>query len=509
MKENKLVRSGVKHIKILTLRRGCILNRLKDSIFYIIVWGAVVLLGFITLLSAFKSGPASLKLPFYSGFAFILAAGLVIFIFLKANLLYKINLKVFLVVLALLALIPRLVWIYFIRTQPFSDFLHLYNYGVNASNGDFKGFVDFYAVFPFKMSFGLALAGLYSVFGTGLLVAKLFNVIISVCLVFIVYAGGKLLYGEKAARISGLLLALWPADIMFTSVIASEHLFLVLFTGAVVLILNFIQKYSFRNYGIANGNLSLLAIGLLTALAQLIRPMAMLLLPVFAVYVLLFKQYRADSLASLGLKVKSILLVFAAYYMAINLINIPVQKVTGVDVTRSDSGFNLLVGTNDKANGMFNDEDFSIIAKYDYDIDRVHAEARKIAIERITSNPQKLPGLFLRKIDKLWGNENYGYYWSTTPVKDSMLENTVKSYPRVFYGISQAFYVLVMLMGICACFYNLREKRYDVLIVLMIFGGIFLSYLLLEVQSRYHLPVMPLLILLGGSFLEPAGDRFQ
>ena len=482
------------------------MDRLKDSIFYIIVWGAISLLGFITLLSAFKSGPESLKLPFYSGIAFILAAGLVIFIFLKVDILYKIDSKVFLLALAILALIPRLVWIYFIRTQPFSDFLHLYNYGVNASNGDFKGFVNFYAVFPFKMNFGLALAGLFSVFGTGLPVAKLFNVIMSVCLVFIVYSGGKILYGGKAARISGLLLALWPADIMFTSVIASEHLFLVLFTGAVVLTLIFFDKYSFKNYGIANGNLILLAIGLLTALAQLIRPMAMLLLPVFAVYVLLFKQYRADSLSSLGLKLKSVLLVFAAYFMAINLINIPVQKATGVDVTRSDSGFNLLVGTNDKANGMFNYEDFDIIEKYDYDIDRVHAEARKIAFERITSNPMKLPGLFLRKIDKLWGNENYGHYWSTTPVKASTVENIVKSSPRVFYGVSQAFYVLVMLMGLCACFYNLREKRYDALIVLMIFGGIFLSYLLLEVQSRYHLPVMPLLILLGGSFLEPA-DR--
>lgn len=485
------------------------MNKLKDSIFYIIVWGAIALLGIITLLSAFKSGPATLKLPFYSGIVFILAAVLVIFIFLKVNILNKINSTVFLAVLAILALVPRLVWILFIQTQPFSDFLHLHNYGISASNGNFKGFVDFYAVFPFKMSFGLVLAGLYSVFGTDLLVAKLFNVIMSAALVFIVYAGGKILYGEKAARISGLLLALWPADIMFTSVIASEHLFLVLFTGAVVLILRFFDKYYFKNYEITNGNLILLAIGLLTALAQLIRPMAMLLLPVFAVYVLVFKQYRAGFLSSLGLKLKSILLVLAAYYIAINLINLPVQNITGVDVTRSDSGFNLLVGTNDKADGMFNNEDFSIIARYDYDIDRVHNEARKVALERITSEPMKLPGLFFRKTDKLWGNENYGYYWSTTPVKDSKLENAVKSFPRAFYGVSQAFYVLIILMGICACFYNLREKRYDALIVLMIFGGIFLSYLLLEVQSRYHLPVMPLLILFGGSFLEPASNEFR
>jgi hypothetical protein len=229
--------------------------------------------------------------------------------------------------------------------------------------------------------------------------------------------------------------------------------------------------------------------------------MAMILLPVFAVFIFLYKRYRSNAAASAGLKLKSIILVTLSYFIIINLVNLPVQKLTGIDITRSDSGFNLLVGTNDKADGMFNNEDFSIIAKYDYDIDRVHAEARKIAIERITSEPLKLPGLFYRKIDKLWGNENYGFYWSTTPIEKSAMGDVVKSHPRAFYGVSQAFYILIILMGICSCLYSLKEKRYDSLVILMIFGGIFISYLLLEVQSRYHLPVMPLLIIFGCSFL--------
>lgn len=477
------------------------MNKLKDTIFYAVLWGAIILLGIITLLSVFISGPLTLRLPFYTGIVFLIAAGALIFLFIKVNLLTGINSKIFFIVLILLALIPRLVWIYFIQTQPYSDFLHLHNYGVNASHGNFKGFVNFYAVFPFKMSFGLVLAGLYSVFGTNLLIPKLFNVIMSVALALLVYAGGKILYGDKAARISGLLLAFWPADIMFTSVIASEHLFLVLFTGAVVLMLHFIKKYSFKNYKVTNGNLILLAIGSLTATAQLIRPMAMLLLPVFFLYVLIFKRYRADILLSFGLKLKSVLLVAASYIIVINLISLPIQSITGVNVSKSYSGFNLMVGTNDKADGMFNSEDFSIIEKNNYDVEKVHEEARKTAIARITSAPFKLPYLFCRKIEKLWGNENYGYYWSTTPIMNSRPENTVKSYPRAFYGISQAFYILVLLMAVSACFYTLREKRYDALIVLMVFGGLFLSYLLLEVQSRYHLPVMPLLIIFGSSFL--------
>ncbi len=478
------------------------MNKFRNAFFYIIVWGAIALLCGILLLSTYKFGPATLKLPGVSGLVFIVAAALIIFLLYKVNFISKINRTVFLVTLVIIALLPRLVWIYFIQTQPYSDFLHLHNYGVNASNGDFTGFVDFYKVFPFKMSFGLVLAGIYSIFGTSLIVAKIFNVILSVALVLIIYSGGKLLYGDKAGRISGLLAALWPADIMYTSVIASEHLFLVLFTGATVLVLRFIKNYTYKNYEFTNGNLLLMSIGLLTALAQLIRPMAMLLLPVTIVFILIYQRYRSGLVASFGLKLKSILLLTASYLIIINLINLPVQNITGIDVTRSDSGFNLMIGTNFKSDGMFNNEDFNLIEKSSYDIDKVHEEARKIAIDRITNNPTKLPGLFINKINIFWGNENYGYYWSTSPVKDTSVGNVVKSHPKAFNSLAQAFYVLIIMLSICACLYSLREKRYDALIILMIFGGIFFSYLLLEVQSRYHLPVMPLLIMFGGSFLK-------
>ena len=468
-----------------------------------------MLFSLIMLLSSLKTGPAFLKMPFYSGIAFLFAASVFIVVCYKINILSKINSKAFLVALTLTALIPRLLWIYYVHTQPYSDFLHLHDYGVSVSHGDFKGFIDFYSAFPFKIGFGMILGGLYHVFGTGILAAKLFNVFLSVMLVLIIYSGGKMLYGDKAGKISGLLAALWPADIMYTSVIASEHLFLVLFTGALILILRFVKDYTYKNYKASNGNLLLLSIGLLTALAQLIRPMAMLLLPVFAVFVLIYKRYRAKALETVALNFKSMLLVIACYFAVINLVNLPLQSLSGVDVSRTDSGFNLMIGTNFKSKGMFNNEDFSIIAKNNYDIDKIHKEAKQIAFDRIANNPEKLPRLFADKLEILWGNENYGYYWSTLSARQATpAETWIKSHPRVFQGISQGFYILILLMSICTCLYSLRERRYAALIILMVFGGIFFSYMLLEVQSRYHLPVMPLLILFCTGFL-PGTNEYE
>ena len=87
----------------------------------------------------------------------------------------------------------------------------------------------------------------------------------------------------------------------------------------------------------------------------------------------------------------------------------PSHKISGIDITRSGSGYNFLVGTNYDANGMFNQEDFSIIAKYDFDFDRVHSEQRVCyAEDKGGSDP-----LFEADGEKVhfqWGQENYGYY---------------------------------------------------------------------------------------------------
>ena len=393
--------------------------KLKNIIFYLIVGGAIVLLGLIAFCSIFNLSPSGIKMPFYTGVIYLIIAAAAILLLYKLNVLTKINNKVFLILIIIIALVPRLIWIYLVQTQPFSDFLHIYNYGINASQGDFKGFVDFYAVFPFKIGFGLILAGLYSVFGTSLMVVKLFNVALSVILVLLLYTGGKMLYSEKAGRIAALLIALWPAQIMYTSVIASEHLFMVLFTAAVLSIFKFIKKYTYKNYEIHNGNLMLIGLGLLTACAQLVRPMAMLMLPVFAVFVLIYKRYRANALTSVGLGVKSIALVIICYFTVINLVNIPIQNASGVDVTRSDSGFNLMIGTNVKNNGTWNKEDFDIIEKNNYDFDKVHKEAKQIAIDRLKGDPKQLIKLAIKKFEILWGNENYGYYWSTVSSESS------------------------------------------------------------------------------------------
>ena len=95
--------------------------------------------------------------------------------------------RAFALLAVILTLAPRLFWVFAVGTAPFSDFLHMHNYGVAVAQGDFTNYVDFYACFPFKFGFGFLVGGLYALFGSDPLVVQLFNVFLSLIQVLFVY----------------------------------------------------------------------------------------------------------------------------------------------------------------------------------------------------------------------------------------------------------------------------------------------------------------------------------
>ena len=300
--------------------------------------------------------------------------------------------QAFILLTVVLALAPRLFWVLTVDTAPFSDFLHMHNYGIAVTQGDFTNYVDFYSCFPFKFGFGFLVGGLYALFGPAPLVVQLFNVFLSLAQVLLVYLVAREIEPE-AARPAALFYAVWPAQIMYCSVVAAENSFLVPFFAAIYVLVVFLKRHA----GSPKGYAMLIAAGVLTAVAQAMRPMAMVLIPAAAVLILFFIPRRALEGRSTAKKALFIALTALSYFAALKLVSIPIKELSGVDITRSGSGYNFLVGTNYEANGMFNQEDFSIIAKYDFDFDRVHSEAKKLAIQRIREDPVRFMKLMVKR----------------------------------------------------------------------------------------------------------------
>lgn len=400
----------------------------------------------------------------------------------------------FVLMTIILTLAPRLFWIYAVGTEPFSDFLHLHNYGVAVSQGDFTNYVDFYAVFPFKFGFGFLVGGLYALFGPHPMVVEAFNVLLSLMQVLFVYLIAREIRPESA-RPAALIYAAWPAQIMYCSVVAAENSFLVPFLAAIYVLIRFFKYHARSRKGYA----MLILAGALTAVAQALRPMAMVLVPAAAVCILFFISCHESKGRDIGKKALCILLVACSYYAALKLISLPIKSLSGIDISRSATGYNLLVGTNYEANGMFNQGDFSIISYYNYDFDKVHSEAEKVAIQRIKNDPGRFLKLAVKKANIQWGKENYGYYWSVISAESgSRVEEAIKLHPRAFYAISQFHYLIVLLLAFVGCYAAYRRKNTAPAMLWLIIGAMFLAYTFLEVQPRYHLPAGPLFILLAG-----------
>ena len=466
-------------------------SKASRGLFIFLSIGAAGILAVIGLFAAkgYADIFSSYKLLFLA--ASLIAIAGIILIGMKVDWGNQLSQKAFIILIIILTLAPRLFWILSVRTAPFSDFLHMQNYGAAVSRGEFTNYVDFYSLSPFKFGFGFVMGGIYWLFGPDPLVAGIFNVFLSVFQVWLVYLITREIRPD-AARAAALFYALWPAQIMYCTLVAAENTFLVFFLAAIYVFI----RYAKYHTGDKKGYALLVLTGGLMALAQAMRPTGMILIPVIAIFVLFYVSYHKQRLRNLLKQVLCILIAAVSYYAVLKLISVPIKDLSGIDLTRSGSGYYLMVGTNYEANGMFNWKDFYFMRDHNFDFDVVHSEATRLAIQRIEEDPVRFLKLVVKKINFQWGKENYGYYWSTISADSgNAVENTIKLHPRVFYAGSQLYYLIILLLGIIGCYWAYKNKNYYPVILYLILGGLFLAYFFLEVQSRYHITAVPLLII--------------
>ena len=105
----------------------------------------------------------------------------------------------------------------------------------------------------------------------------------------------------------------------------------------------------------------------------------------------------------------------------------------------------------------------------------------------------------VKKTNYQWGKEDYGYYWSIISAEGGgRLEEFIKLHPRYFYAGSQLFYLVILFLAAAGCYAAYRRKTMAPALFWLVIGAMFLAYCFLEVQSRYHMPAVPLFIMLAG-----------
>ena len=115
-------------------------------------------------------------------------------------------------IVALLGIIFSLLWIIFVNTQPYSDFAYYNTIAKQVANGGQWG--NTYT----SVGYSIILGFVYKLFGSSLITAKLFNLVLT-CLNYLIFYKllMKLPIKEGRRKIIYTLFVLFPSNIFYTA----------------------------------------------------------------------------------------------------------------------------------------------------------------------------------------------------------------------------------------------------------------------------------------------------
>ncbi len=325
------------------------------------------------------------------------------------------------------------------------------------------------------LGYSMVLGLLYSVFGVHRAVPETLNVVLDLATAGLLYLVIRQASYPAAATVAVAIWALAPAQILMTPVVASEPMYTTVFVAAVWAATTAAHRAELRYAAAA---------GVLLGLSQYVRATTLALLPAFM---------ALPVVAGLGWKRTGQIALVTALAVLLALSPVALHNVQRGHPSLSTSdwlGWQLFVGTNQRYDGIWNQQDQAAFNALPGDTiaDR-SAVAARLGMERITSDPAGFAALAVRKFRLMWGSDDYSIYYSVVrqdppPPIDLIVAGLLLT--SVFWAAVTA-----------GCFiFLLKESRRlppVALLVLMCVSILAIAHTFIEIQTRYHAFLTPLI----------------
>ncbi|HAJ34899.1 MAG TPA: hypothetical protein DCL15_04290 [Chloroflexi bacterium] len=389
----------------------------------------------------------------------------------------------FLVLVTAATILLRVAWSMWVQTKPYSDFAVYHQMALDLSQGR--------PLLPDKpLGYPLLLAIWYWA-GREHWPGYLLNIFFCAGTVLVVYQLSYIVSNSLlTARIAALLMALWPADIFYSSVLGSEAayaFFLWLACWLFLIALNAVGRSQATR-------VTLIVIsGLVLAFSDTVRPTSLpLAMPVLGL-ALVFgrdpdKRFRVA--AGIGFMILaiagSLALTRANLHLAPGTASMPSQRW----------GYIFFIGTNSESWGRYNEEDARLIASLPGDVVEKNVAALRLGLERIRSDPMAFLALLPKKFVVMWGDDTYGVHYSTVNAGRAISTSIV----GLLNYASQIFWCLALLLGLIYLVGASPDPSGpQILLLLLVLSTLFFE--LWEVQPRYHHFLNPVLAIVAAKGL--------
>jgi 4-amino-4-deoxy-L-arabinose transferase-like glycosyltransferase len=328
-------------------------------------------------------------------------------------------------------------------------------------------------------------AALYRIFGFNFRPVVVLNIILSTAVVGLTMVLAVKLFDKRVGKIAGILMAVWPSEVAYVTVLASEIPFTFL------ILLGCTIWFSSWKSNIARAAVSGLAFGA----ASYFRPIA-LLLPIIAWLstVLDWRKLRAGIPAMLVS-----LVVIAATIAPWTIRN---AQVFGHFVPMSTSdGVNLWMGNNAGSDGSYSPLPVTVQGLNEYEQNRILSED---ALLFVSEHPLMFVSRTFKKVALLHISETTAITWNMEGIRRISGENALFPLKLVTQGfwtgaLVLAFAGIVVLMRRSGV---LRAMTNPALLIWIYFTAV---YSIFVVADRYHFPSHPFISMLAALAIIEAG----
>ncbi|NEZ46106.1 glycosyltransferase family 39 protein [Clostridium niameyense] len=382
----------------------------------------------------------------------------------------------------LLSLILSVLWVIFINAKPFSDFDYYYKLATNISKGGKWG--NTYT----SVGYSIILGGIFKIFGPSVVVAKIFNLILTFVnnLIFLAILR-KIEITEKHRKIIFTMFALFPNNIFYNSVLGTEILF-----TTVLLLITYIyftdMKYKY------------IIIGILTGLNTMVKPF--FIAYAFAIFLVELLKER-----SLLKPIKSFLIIFLVGNICIAPWIYRNTKLNGQFTYVSNNGGIVLYINNNSQNktGMWmpaSDVKDSLVEKDEYkraSMTEKNNMLKKEAKKWIKSHPKEFVNLGVKRlvITYMCGNDTlYSTYGSNlsenTKITLFYAINVIRNLvfiPAIIYMIFYSLFIIVKMIK-----RKTNKLNKFNLYCTVIFYMFTTVYFVTEGQGRYAFPLIFIMV---------------
>jgi 4-amino-4-deoxy-L-arabinose transferase-like glycosyltransferase len=389
------------------------------------------------------------------------------------------------------ALALRVLWAIAVPVMPLSDSIAYDTFAINLARCRNYGWTcqEPTAYWPVGTSFVYAV--LYSIFGHRFWPIIVLNIGLALLTIGLTMRLASSWFNVRVGILAGLLLALWPSQIQFTTVLASEPLFTALILLALVL----------WNRKSLNTRLQSVKVGAVLAAAAYVRPTALLMPILFLSWQHLDKNWLAirQRLIAVLLMLIVIALLIAPWSMRNTY---AFGKFTGLS---TNGGANLWMGNNPNSVGEYMPLP-PIVSSMN------EAERDQFLKQQATAHIRENPWLFAKRtairVLQVHSRESIGIAWN----ERGLISRYGRSILLPLKVVNQIYWLLMLGLGLGGLGLLIYRQGWLILLthpapaLWLYFTAI---HAVIVAQDRYHFPSVPMIAVLAAWALYSLGQRIR